>query len=128
MLWPGGSLDGSFASLGSRGGPRPARGFSTRARADRGVRVRISPDEAVPGESGGGAPSIQALPAHYRAVLILRDIEELPNEEIAEAVGDTVAWVKSRLHRARMALREIPPARSHRERRTGPTPKNRRLL
>lgn len=51
--------------------------------------------------------AIRALPDHYRAVLILRDIEELSNEEIAEIVGETVAAVKSRLHRARMALREL---------------------
>ena len=51
--------------------------------------------------------AIRTLPDHYRAVLILRDIEELSNEEIAEIVGETVAAVKSRLHRARMALREF---------------------
>jgi RNA polymerase sigma-70 factor (ECF subfamily) len=51
--------------------------------------------------------AIRALPEHYRAVLILRDVEELPNEEIAGIVGESVAAVKSRLHRARMALREL---------------------
>jgi RNA polymerase sigma-70 factor (ECF subfamily) len=39
-------------------------------------------------------------------VLVLRDVEELSNEETAEALGESVASVKSRLHRARMALRE----------------------
>jgi RNA polymerase sigma-70 factor (ECF subfamily) len=51
--------------------------------------------------------ALQALPEHYRAVLILRDVEELSNEEVAEVTGESVATVKSRLHRARMALREI---------------------
>jgi RNA polymerase sigma-70 factor (ECF subfamily) len=37
---------------------------------------------------------------------ILKDVEELSNEEVAEAVGDSVAAVKTRLHRARMAVRE----------------------
>jgi len=46
------------------------------------------------------------LPDHYRAILVLRDVEELSNEEVAEALGESVASVKSRLHRARMALRE----------------------
>jgi RNA polymerase sigma-70 factor (ECF subfamily) len=50
--------------------------------------------------------ALDALPAHYRAVLVLRDVEELSNEEVAEAMGESVATVKSRLHRARMALRE----------------------
>jgi RNA polymerase sigma-70 factor (ECF subfamily) len=50
--------------------------------------------------------AIDALPAQYRAVLVLRDVEGLSNEEVAEAVGDSGAAVKSRLHRARMALRE----------------------
>lgn len=50
--------------------------------------------------------AIDRLPAHYRAVLILRDVEELSNEEVAAAIGESVASVKSRLHRARMALRE----------------------
>jgi RNA polymerase sigma-70 factor (ECF subfamily) len=52
------------------------------------------------------AEAIDELPAHYRAVLVLRDVEELSNEEVAEVMGETVASVKSRLHRARMALRE----------------------
>jgi RNA polymerase sigma-70 factor (ECF subfamily) len=50
--------------------------------------------------------ALDRLPDHYRAVLILRDVEELSSEEVAEAVGDSVAAVKTRLHRARMALRE----------------------
>jgi RNA polymerase sigma-70 factor, ECF subfamily len=51
--------------------------------------------------------AIDRLPEHYRAVLILRDVEELSNDEVAAAVGDSVSAVKTRLHRARMALREI---------------------
>ena len=51
--------------------------------------------------------AIAALPDHYRAVLVLRDVEELSSEEVAEALGESVGSVKSRLHRARMALREL---------------------
>ena len=50
--------------------------------------------------------AIDVLPDQYRAVLILRDVEGLSKEEVAEAVGDSVAAVKSRLHRARLVLRE----------------------
>jgi RNA polymerase sigma-70 factor, ECF subfamily len=50
--------------------------------------------------------ALDALPETYRAVLVLRDVEELGNDEVATMLGESVASVKSRLHRARMALRE----------------------
>ena len=50
--------------------------------------------------------TIDGLPDPYRAVLVLRDVEGLSNEDVAEVVGDTVPAVKSRIHRARMVLRE----------------------
>ena len=67
--------------------------------------------------------TIDGLPESYRAVLVLRDIEGLSNEEVAEIMEETVAAVKSRLHRARMALREeltrhLGPFRSARPART----------
>lgn len=48
---------------------------------------------------------INQLPEEYRIVLLLRDVEGLTNEEVADALGLSVAAVKSRLHRARLALR-----------------------
>ena len=50
--------------------------------------------------------AIECLPEPYRAVLLLRDVDGLSNEEAAAAMGESVAAVKSRLHRARMELRE----------------------
>lgn len=50
--------------------------------------------------------AIEQLPESYRAVLVLREVEELSNEETAQILGESVSSVKSRLHRARMALRE----------------------
>jgi len=50
--------------------------------------------------------AIDTLPEHYRAVLVLRDVEGLTNEEAAEILAESVPSVKSRLHRARMVLRE----------------------
>ena len=49
---------------------------------------------------------IQRLPEELRTVFILRDIEDLSNAEVAQILDLTVAAVKSRLHRARIALRD----------------------
>jgi RNA polymerase sigma-70 factor, ECF subfamily len=48
--------------------------------------------------------AIDQLPDHYRAVLLLRDIEERPTQEVAEVLQLTPTAVKVRLHRARQAL------------------------
>ncbi len=50
---------------------------------------------------------IQNLPENYRNVLLLRDIEGLDTEETARAVGASPNAVKTRLHRARLALRGL---------------------
>lgn len=51
--------------------------------------------------------SIDELPETYRAVLLLRDIEELDTAETAAMLGVTPNAVKVRLHRARQALRTL---------------------
>ena len=51
--------------------------------------------------------AIDRLPEGYRNVLLLRDIEELDTEETARAMGISQNAVKTRLHRARVALREL---------------------
>lgn len=51
--------------------------------------------------------AIDQLPQNYRTVLLLRDIEGLDTEEAARALGTNTAVVKTRLHRARQALREL---------------------
>jgi RNA polymerase sigma-70 factor (ECF subfamily) len=50
--------------------------------------------------------SIAALEPEYRTVLVMRDVEGLDNEEVARVVNLSVAAVKSRLHRARIFIRE----------------------
>jgi len=50
--------------------------------------------------------AIAALPAPYRTVLILRDIDELTAPETASQLGISTDAVKSRLHRARAMVRE----------------------
>ncbi|MCE9673262.1 sigma-70 family RNA polymerase sigma factor [Myxococcus stipitatus] len=46
------------------------------------------------------------LPEGYREVFLLKDVDGLSYEQIAEVTGDSIPAIKSRLHRARLALRE----------------------
>jgi RNA polymerase sigma-70 factor (ECF subfamily) len=50
--------------------------------------------------------AIADLDEEHRVVVVLRDIEELSYEEIVEITGLPEGTVKSRLHRARLALKE----------------------
>ena len=50
--------------------------------------------------------AIDGLPETYRTVFILADVEGLPNAAIAESLGLSVPAIKSRLHRARLLLRQ----------------------
>ncbi len=51
--------------------------------------------------------AIDELPESYRTVLLLRDIEELDTDQAAEQLGIAAGAVKTRLHRARQALRTL---------------------
>jgi RNA polymerase sigma-70 factor, ECF subfamily len=50
--------------------------------------------------------AIADLPEPYRYVYVLADVEGLPNAEIADVLGLSVPAVKSRLHRARLMMRD----------------------
>lgn len=50
--------------------------------------------------------AIQALPPAYRVAFVLRDVSEMDTVEAAEALGLTIAALKSRLLRARLMVRE----------------------
>ncbi len=50
--------------------------------------------------------ALKELPAPYRSVFLLRDVEHLSTLEVAEILDLTEAAVKTRLHRARLFLRE----------------------
>jgi len=54
-----------------------------------------------------GRQAIAQLTEEHRAVLVLRDMEGLSYEEIAEVLTLPVGTVRSRLHRARMQLRDM---------------------
>ena len=53
------------------------------------------------------AEALGTLDRKYREVFVLRDIEHLNIQETAEALGITVASVKTRLLRARLMLRDL---------------------
>ncbi|MDA1229109.1 MAG: RNA polymerase sigma factor [Chloroflexi bacterium] len=72
--------------------------------------------DGAPGPSSEAANSelrekldaaLDQLEPDLRAAVALRDIEGLSNIEAAEALGVTVAALKSRLHRARIRLRDL---------------------
>ncbi len=50
--------------------------------------------------------AIASLPHIFRVVLVLRDIEEYNTEEVANLLETNIAVVKTRLHRARSALKK----------------------
>lgn len=50
---------------------------------------------------------IDQLPADHRTVVVLSELEELPDRQIAEVLGVTLEAAKIRLHRARARLRQM---------------------
>lgn len=57
-------------------------------------------------EAGRLRDAIQQLPPQYRIVLVLRDMEGLTDEEVAEITGLRAGTVRVRLHRARLFVRK----------------------
>ena len=57
-------------------------------------------------EAGRLRDAIQRLPPQYRIVLVLRDMEGLTDEEVAEITGLRSGTVRVRLHRARLFVRK----------------------
>lgn len=50
---------------------------------------------------------LQSLSLEHRAVLVLHDLKDLPQREVAEVLGIPPGTVKSRLHHARRSLRQF---------------------
>ena len=89
----------------------PARVDSLEAEPDRAGAVadpKRTPEEHAAGRELGAAldGAIAALEPMYREVLVLRDVEGLPAGDVAQTLGISVDAVKSRLHRARISVRE----------------------
>ncbi|MBX5480784.1 MAG: sigma-70 family RNA polymerase sigma factor [Myxococcaceae bacterium] len=69
--------------------------------------ARAGEDQLIDAELGQAIrQATEKLPDAYREVFLLKDVDGLSYEEIAEITGDSVPAIKSRLHRARLALRE----------------------
>jgi RNA polymerase sigma factor (sigma-70 family) len=81
-------------ALARRGGPGPE---PTVVSAEDDVLRRLEAERL--------AAAIAALPADQRCVLVMRDVQGLPGGVVARRMGLTTAAMKSRLHRARGALR-----------------------
>ncbi len=80
---------------------------------DGGMRLEIADWSALPEDLALDAElrrrleqAVHELPDSYKSVFLLRDIEELSTGEAAEILGVTTDVVKTRLHRARLALRK----------------------
>ena len=50
--------------------------------------------------------ALARLSSEHRDVLVMKDIDGLKYEEIAEVLGVPIGTIRSRLHRARLELRE----------------------
>lgn len=70
-------------------------------------RAADNPEQLLSRKQDGAAlnAAIESLPAVFREVLILRELEELPYDDIARIVGIPAGTVMSRLFRARALLR-----------------------
>lgn len=80
---------------------------------DGGMRLEIADWSALPEDLALDAEmrrqlerAVHELPDSYKSVFLLRDIEELSTGEAADVLGVTTDVVKTRLHRARLALRK----------------------
>jgi len=89
--WEGGEGGGigSWGTRGPEGEPGPEQSVEL---GERNNRV---------------AAALAALNPEQRAILVLRDVQGLDYEQIGEVLGVAVGTVKSRLFRARLALREL---------------------
>lgn len=84
--------------------------YSVREAATGGTRMTdwsLEPEERLLGQEARTVmeEAIGELPDIYRTAFVLRDVEGLPAAEVADILDLSVPAVKSRLHRARMYLR-----------------------
>ncbi len=107
--WLGRIATNAFLDDVRRRRRRPADLLPEHDMLDRMAPASIAADEqlAVDALPEHVQEALAALPADYRAAVVLCDVVGLPYEEIAEAVGVPVGTVRSRIHRGRARLRHL---------------------
>lgn len=103
------SIAGNLARNRLRDGGRRGRDKVVRldeARAGQHAAHAPNPEEAARGRELEAAmqEALQTLPEHYRLVFVLRTVDRLSYDEIAEIAGCPKGTVKSRLNHARGQL------------------------
>lgn len=91
-----------------------SRGFHIQARAAQpNVLAVLSTTPVIEGDIARREMSacvrdyVEQLPPDYRTVVVLSELEELPDREIADVLGISLEAAKIRLHRARARLRQM---------------------
>jgi RNA polymerase sigma-70 factor (ECF subfamily) len=98
------ALDAWIHRIAVRAALREARRSRRRREAEQARAAREV--DAVPGELDETLRLLRGLPARQRAALTLRYVHDLPDAEIARAIGSRPGTVRSLLSRGRAALRE----------------------
>lgn len=97
----------AFDRARSPGFQLQARSAEPEALAALGTAPAIEQDIARREMSECVRDYVDQLPADYRTVVVLSELEELPDREIAEVLGISLEAAKIRLHRARARLRQM---------------------
>jgi RNA polymerase sigma-70 factor (ECF subfamily) len=103
----GSGSNGRYASGGGGGAEDQASGLIDRVARDGGGR-EMNPAAQAEGRERDQAvlTALGRLDAEYRAVLVMRDIEGFDYQQMADVLGLPLGTLKSRLFRARLALRD----------------------
>lgn len=86
------------------------------ARADQAPEAVIDEDassDAIDADASIIHRLLDRLPVFHREVLVLHFLEDLPLADVAAVVGCPVGTVKSRIHHAKRALREVLQREGH---------------
>jgi RNA polymerase sigma-70 factor (ECF subfamily) len=92
-----------FTWLG-RGSRAPVVGFDEQIHRADGEHVNAETRLIADAKIGALRDCVQSLPAEYREVVVMRELEEMSYRQIAETTGVPIGTVMSRLSRGRVRL------------------------